>query len=226
MNTVIAGLLFDLDNTLLDRSATFLRVAEAFYLEHLSATKSVTQEDAVTQMVQWDEDGYADRAAMHMRWIREWPETGLDLLSVTRWYRDAMARHVEPDEEVNAFLASLNERGLPWGIVTNGSSNQHVKCQAAGLTQLAPFIIVSEESGYAKPDPRIFRDALQALGLSNPAQVMFVGDNPHADIEGAKRFGMQTAWVRRGRQYPDGLERPDHILEYVVEVRDLAGKSA
>ena len=226
MNFAIAGLLFDLDNTLLNRNATFLRVAESFYTEHLSETRSGAREDAVALMVQWDEDGYADRQAMFARWARAWPETGLNVDEVAEWYRAAMAHHVEPDLEVNAFLVSLNECGMPWGIVTNGSSNQHVKCRAAGLTQLAPFIIVSEEAGYAKPDPRIFRDALQALGLSNPAQVMFVGDNPHADIEGAKRFGMQAAWVRRGRQYPDGLERPDHILECVVEVRDLAGKSA
>ena len=65
------------------------------------------------------------------------------------------------------------------GIVTNGSTTgQHVACKAAGLDQLAPFIIVSEAAGYKKPDPRIFRDALELTGLASPEQVMFVGDNP------------------------------------------------
>ena len=68
-------------------------------------------------------------------------------------------------------------------------------CRAAGLDKLAPFIIVSEAAGYKKPDPRIFRDALELTGISSPEQILFVGDNPHADIEGAKRFGMKTAWV-------------------------------
>ena len=54
-----------------------------------------------------------------------------------------------------SFLAQLNDRRVPWGIVTNGgSTSQRGKCKAAGLEKLAPFIIVSEESGYEKPDPR------------------------------------------------------------------------
>ena len=64
-----------------------------------------------------------------------------------------MERMVEPDPEVNAFLAEFNARGVPWGIVTNGSTNQHAKCRAAGLDALARFIVVSEEAGYEKPDP-------------------------------------------------------------------------
>ena len=110
---------------------------------------------------------------------------------------------------------------MPWGIVTNGSSSQHRTCRAADLDRLAPFIIVSEEAGYAKPDPRIFRDALKAIGLTSPEQVMFVGDNPVADIDGAKRFGMKAAWVRRGRRYPTGLQPPDHVIDFVTELRQI-----
>ncbi len=221
MNTAVTGLIFDLDNTLLDRNATFFKVAESFYAEHLSGKTSVTREDAVAAMMRWDEDGYPDRATMFERWVTEWPETGLDVEAVMEWYRAAIARHVEPDHKVNDFLAWLNERGVPWGIVTNGSSNQHVKCRVAGLAQLAPFIIVSEDAGYAKPDPRIFRDALQATGIKKPSQVMFVGDNPIADIDGSKRCGMQAAWVQRGRQYPTDLQPPDHIIDCVTEVQDI-----
>ncbi len=219
--TAVYGLLFDLDNTLLDREATFIRVAEDFYDEHLGATASMTRDDAVTMMVRWDGDGYANRDAMFTRWLSEWPEAGLSMASLRRWYRSAMQRQVEPDVEVNGFLAKLNDRHLPWGIVTNGTTSQRGKCRAAGLEQLAPFIIVSEEAGYEKPDPRIFRDALVATGLATPEQAMFIGDNPLADIDGAKRFGMQAAWIRRGRQYPAGLHSPDHIIDLVTEVGDI-----
>ena len=132
-----------------------------------------------------------------------------------------MERQVRPDEEVNGFLAQLNERRVPWGIVTNGSRSQHGKCLQAGLDKLAGFIIVSEEAGYRKPDPRIFRDALEATGLSTPEQVMFVGDNPLADMDGAKRFGMKAAWVRRDRPYPPDLIPPDYVIDRVTEVRDI-----
>ena len=221
MSTVVVGLVFDLDNTLLDRYSAFVGVAESFYEEHLRPAALVERDEAVAMMVRWDGDGYNEREGMLRRWISEWPDVGLDMESLRTWYRAEMERQVRPDEEVNGFLARLNERRMPWGIVTNGSPSQHGKCRAAGLDKLAPFIIVSEEAGYRKPDPRIFRDALEATGLSTPEQVMFVGDNPLADIDGAKRFGMKAAWVRRDRPYPPDLIPPDHVIDLVIEVRDI-----
>ena len=223
MCTVVRSLVFDLDNTLLDRETAFYRVANRFYEEHLRETTSVTRDDAVAMMVRWDDDGYSDRKTMLARWLGEWPEAGLDMESLTTWYRSEMTRQVEPDVEINGLLAGLNERQVPWGIVTNGSPSQHGKCRAAGLDELAPFIIVSEEAGYRKPDPRIFRDALEATGLTAPEEVLFVGDNPVADIDGAKRFGMRAAWLRRGLQYPADLQPPDHTIDHVAELWNIAG---
>ena len=219
--TVVEGLIFDLDNTLLDRQAVFARVASRFYEDYLRAKTPVTRADAVGKMVGWDGDGYASKQQVFARWLDEWPEAGLDIESLIAWYRSETQQQVQPDLRVNEYLVHLNERQLPWDIVTNGSSSQHNKCRAAGLTQLAPFVIVSEEAGYAKPDPRIFRDALNAMGLSSPERVMFVGDNPVADIDGAKRFGMKAAWARRGREYPAGLPPPDYVIDFVTEVQHV-----
>ena len=219
--TAPSGLVFDLDNTLLDRATAFLRVAEDFYDEYLRVAASATREEAVAMMVEWDADGYASREGMLSHWLGEWPSIGMNQEALTAWYRSAMERRVEPDEDVNDFLDQLNERRVPWGIVTNGRTSQRGKCRAAGLNKLASFIIVSDEAGYAKPDPRIFRDALTATGLTAPGQVMFVGDNPVADIDGARRFGMQAAWIRRGRQYPSDLRPPDHIVDHVTELRNI-----
>ena len=222
--TSVEAVIFDLDNTLLDREALFQRVAEAFCDEHLAARHSVTRNEAVELMVLWDEDGYGDRQAMRRRWLSEWPDTGLDEESLATWYGSAMDRLARPDAEVNAFLTQLNEQSMPWGIVTNGdTSRQRGKCRGAGLDRLAPFIIVSEEAGYEKPDSRIFGDALRAAGLTASERTLVVGDSPTADIDGAKRFGMQAAWIRRGRDYPADLLPPDHVIDRVTEVRSVLG---
>ena len=223
MGTAIEGLIFDLDNTLLDRQAVFARVAGSFYDEFLRNLTPVSREDAVDLMVGWDGDGYVGKQQVFKNWLDEWPEVGLDLGSLTKWYRSETQQQVQPDLRVNAYLAHLNDQQIPWGLVTNGSSSQHSKLRAAGLAQLAPFVIVSEEVGYAKPDPRIFRDAMDAMGLTNPERVMFVGDNPAADIDGAKQFGMKATWMRRGREYPAGLLSPDYVVDDVVEVGDVVG---
>ena len=215
----VHGLLFDLDNTLIDREGAFVRFASFCYEEYLRGATTMTREEAVARMVRWDRDGYADREGMFVRWVDEWPEVALATEWLLSWYRLEMPRHVKPDAGVDGLLANLNERRVPWGIVTNGNTTtQHGTCRAAGLDQIAPFIVVSEEAGYAKPDPRIFRDALSLTGLASPEQVVFVGDNPRTDIDGAKRFGMKTAWVRRGRRFPDDLQPPDHVIDHVAEL--------
>ena len=224
MTTPISAILFDLDNTLFDREAAFRGVAEDFFDERLLGVTSLSRADAVALMVAWDDDGYSDRREFRERWLAEWPETGMDFDALNGWYRQAMARRSLPDAAVNDFLARLNAQGMPWGIVTNGNGrNQRSKCREAGLEPLTHFIIVSEEQGYAKPDPRIYQDAMSALGLASPDGVLFVGDNPVTDIDGARAFGMRTAWVSRGRQFPADLLPPDNIVERVLDLAGVLG---
>lgn len=69
-------------------------------------------------------------------------------------------------------------------------------------------MIASENYGARKPDGDIFRHAARRLGVS-PREVLMVGDKRQADINGAHRVGMKTAWLRRGlsqvlrRRLPD-----------------------
>ena len=70
---------------------------------------------------------------------------------------------------------------------------------------------------------RFMREQAPALGLASPEAVLFVGDNPVTDIDGARAFGMRTAWVTRGRQFPAELHPPDIAIERVTDLRDLLG---
>ncbi len=224
LDKAVKGILFDLDNTLIDRESAFVRFASYFYDEHLRNATTMARDEAVAKIVRWDNDGYGDREIMLARWVAEWPEAALNVKWLLPWYRSEMRRHVEPDTDANSFLADLNEREMLWGMVTNGNTTtQRLTIRAAGLDRLTSFIVISEEAGYRKPDPRIFRDALNLIGLTSPQNVLFVGDNPKTDIDGAKQFGMQTAWVRRGREFPDNLVPPDHVIDHVAELQNIVG---
>lgn len=217
------AIIFDLDGTLLDRNAVFVRVARDFYDQHLHNSTSHSRDQAVAMMVEWDGDGYTNREWMRSQWLKHWPDTDLDMQSLEMWYRSAMVRNIQPDSEVIDYLTTLNNQRIPWGIVTNGPLSQRDKCRAAGLEQIAPFIIVSTEVGFWKPDPRIFRAALDAAGLASPENIIFVGDNPVADIDGAKRFGMMAAWLHMDRKYPPELLPPDYTINHVLDVRRFIG---
>jgi putative hydrolase of the HAD superfamily len=62
---------------------------------------------------------------------------------------------------------------------------------AFGLAPLLDVLVFSEEVGAAKPEPEIFRHALDQLGVE-PVNAMFVGDRLETDVQGAANLGMTT----------------------------------
>lgn len=80
------------------------------------------------------------------------------------------------------------------GIVSNFYGNLATVCKDAGLDAFFSVIVDSTLAGSTKPDPRIFRYALDALGLS-PGEAVFVGDSLPRDMAGARGVGMPHVWL-------------------------------
>jgi putative hydrolase of the HAD superfamily len=114
------------------------------------------------------------------------------------------------------LLADLRGRGLQLGVVSNGCGNVRALCDDFGYTPHLSTIIDSRIVGVAKPDPRIYAIAVEALAVG-PRQTLMVGDSFDRDIVPAKLLGMHTAWLHRGRQCPDA-RRVDLMLDSLVEL--------
>ena len=108
------------------------------------------------------------------------------------------------------------------GLVTNGpAAVQRGQIQALELDKYFQHILVSEEVGYSKPHPEIFRRALELAEVTRE-EALFVGDTPETDIAGAQQVGMQTAWLnRRERRWPANLPEPDHSIASLQELLSL-----
>ena len=103
-------------------------------------------------------------------------------------------RHLLP-ENIGAFHR-IARAGFPVAIVTNndGTAEQQLVDFAIGQLGAGPLprlaaIVDSTVFGIAKPDPAIFRPALDALG-TDPSRTLYVGDTVHADVGGATAAGM------------------------------------
>jgi putative hydrolase of the HAD superfamily len=98
-------------------------------------------------------------------------------------------------------------------VVTNNlAEEQRDKLAFCGLTPLVDALIVSEEAGTSKPDPAIFALALDRLGATRDASVMF-GDSWAADIVGATRAGIRAVWFNpTGRSKPDDPPGIEEVL--------------
>jgi putative hydrolase of the HAD superfamily len=93
-------------------------------------------------------------------------------------------------------LRSLHEAGVPIGVVSNASGQIERALARFGVCQVGvgdgvPVVVVvdSHVVGVAKPDPAIFRHALEVLGCE-PARVGYVGDSVRNDVGGARRAGL------------------------------------
>ena len=121
------------------------------------------------------------------------------------------------------LITWLRARGVKTGIVTSGPPTQQIKIDALGVRSHIDAIVVSDEVGFAKPDPRIFRRALRRLDV-DPREAWFVGDHPVNDVAGATAIGMRAFWLRRALEWPTGhtpvgaaIDSLDELLPLLVE---------
>lgn len=89
-------------------------------------------------------------------------------------------------------LKYLKEKGYRLFLLTNGFLEvQKVKIRESGIEPYFEQMITSEEAGYQKPDPRIFKFALNSVKASLN-ECLMIGDDIENDIQGAKNFGMDS----------------------------------
>ena len=121
------------------------------------------------------------------------------------------------------LLQELRRRGVRLAVVTNNVTHeQEEKMRALRLAPLVDKLIVSEAVGAWKPDPKIFRVALEGVG-SRPEHAVMVGDSWSSDVVGATASGVHAVWYN-----PLRIDPPDssliacqiHALEPAEEIAD------
>ena len=91
-------------------------------------------------------------------------------------------------------LQALQQMDFKLHIITNGFQEvQFVKLENCGMRAFFDVVVCSEFVGKNKPDPAIFKYALNQAGAKAEKAVM-IGDDYHVDVAGALRAGMQAVW--------------------------------
>ncbi len=136
---------------------------------------------------------------------------------------DASVDAIEAPQGVESVLANLRKR-YKLGLLSNYPDASAIRASLEKLKfdRLFDSVVISGDLGYAKPHPLLFQTIAKDLRVS-PDEVLHVGDNWLADVQGAKRAGMSVAHVEQwppaeifDRQ-PDDHE-PDLVIQSVAEL--------
>jgi HAD superfamily hydrolase (TIGR01662 family) len=136
----------------------------------------------------------------------------------------AYSRSIIAEPATLATLQALKDAGYRMGLVSNVTLLPDLMREDLANLGFDAFLdatVFSSEVGWRKPDPRIFREALDRLS-ADAAETAFVGDRLLDDVRGAQAVGMrgvQTTQFRR--EDPRDDVGPDAILETIAELPDV-----
>jgi putative hydrolase of the HAD superfamily len=127
--------------------------------------------------------------------------------------------HSLTDPEVPELFGALRDRGLKVGVLSNTTwpQDQHARIFVRDqVDHLIDGAVYSSEIPWAKPHPEAFRAAMDAVGVTDPARAVFVGDRLFEDIYGANRVGMRAVLLPHSQIPADQLGvdgEPDATIE-------------
>ncbi len=105
-------------------------------------------------------------------------------------------------EDVVPVLERLHVAHLTLGVISNFEEWLEQLLEEFGVTAFFDVRVISGVEGLEKPDPRIFRLAMERAGVE-PGSCVYVGDNPEFDVDPAAAVGMFPVLIDRRARFPD-----------------------
>jgi putative hydrolase of the HAD superfamily len=139
-------------------------------------------------------------------------------------YFEAWEPHTLTDPEAAQLFLRLRAGGIRVGILSNTMWPRSMHEQVFsrdGLLGLIDGAVYSSEIDWTKPHPEAFRAAMAAVGVTDAAACVFVGDRPYDDVYGAKRAGMRAVLVPNSDVPACADAEPDAVITRLAELAPL-----
>jgi putative hydrolase of the HAD superfamily len=213
--------LFDIDDTLVDHGAAERAAIQALYgrvhsthgLEQFTDGWRAAAERHFSRYVAGELSMDEQRRA-RVREVIDARLTDIEADRIFRAFLDAYESACAPFDDARACLDALVGHRL--GVISNGQSHQQLrKLRRAGLLEAFEVVVVSDECGFAKPEPEIFAHAC-ALAGEPRSNAIYVGDRYDVDATAARRAGLVGVWLDRA-----GLVEHDRQPPTLRSLREL-----
>ena len=194
-------LLIDNDNTLMDFGA-----AERKALRDTLCKAGLPTDDATCTLYAgindalWKalERGETTQAALKVERFRQLlahlNRQDVDPQALAEDYGANLGSHADLLPGAEEFIRALHGK-IKIALVSNGvSAIQRGRLALCPLTPMFDAIVISEEAGVSKPDPRLLQLAMEQLGCTDPRQAVMMGDSLTADIPAAVNAGVDSIY--------------------------------
>lgn len=213
-----AAVLFDLDETVLDRTAS-LKAFVQWQVDGMLRGQVACSKTFIQRFIELDNHGKVWKDKVYGQLVDEFSIEHWSAEDLLESYLLCFCGFSTPRTAIGGALEYLNARDIRMGIVTNGKSPfQERNVRTLARSEYFEITLVSDAVGIRKPDRRIFELACAKLDAKIELSI-FVGDNPVADIQGAKQAGMKTIYV----PVDDQAEACVYADSTVTDLQDLPG---
>jgi HAD superfamily hydrolase (TIGR01549 family) len=222
-------IIFDIDNTLVLRVPRPVETLLAFAQEKGIPTHADALRKGERRNYLYYAGGQADEervllgaAGFRHNYVKALLRSMSPIEDLSTWLDEAVTRvldtprHEQCPPENREVVKQLYEAGYHLVALSNRDGNLRPVLAAHGLDPYFVFTLSGGRAGIYKPNPEIYRIALNTLGVA-PAATATVGDSYHADIAGAERLGITGILLDPLGIYPDvNCRRIQHLKELVT----------
>ena len=196
----IKGVIFDLDNTLLDFMKMKEFAVKAAVKGMIEAGLLVDEKSSYDEIVSiYEQYGWENQKVFDVFIEKQIGYVEHKFLAAgIVAYRRAREANLMAYPNVNKTLMALAKSGIKLGVVSDAPSREAwMRIYYLNLYHYFDVVITFDDTGERKPSEKPFKMSLESLGLK-PEETIMIGDWPERDVVGAKQIGMKTAFARYG----------------------------
>ena len=219
----IKGVVFDLDNTLLDfmkmKQVAVKSAIRGMIEAGLEIDEKKSFEDIITlyEKIGWENqkvfDVFLENSIGHV--------DNKFLAAGVVAYRRAREANLLAYPNVNKTLIDLTKLGMKLAVVSDAPSREAwMRIYYLNLYHFFDAVITFDDSGERKPSAIPFEMALEKLGLK-PQSSLMIGDWPERDVVGAKKIGMRTAFAAYGDTFGTKVSGADWDIKDISELTSI-----
>jgi haloacid dehalogenase superfamily, subfamily IA, variant 3 with third motif having DD or ED/haloacid dehalogenase superfamily, subfamily IA, variant 1 with third motif having Dx(3-4)D or Dx(3-4)E len=216
----ITAVIFDLDQTLLDKHQSLIRFANHQYNTFALESFHIDRDDFIQKFTEMNHV-VRPKEEIYKELVKNFHIDSSLLAVMLDDLNEHFSDYAIGYPGLMTMLNELKEASFKLGMITNGRDfYQRNKIRSLGIESYFDDIVISEAAGVRKPDHAIFQLSLSHLNIAAD-EAVFVGDNIQKDMIPAKELGMRTIWKQKN-VYSEYADRVcDDLLQIPTLIQNL-----